>query len=274
MSLIPNREAGVLNVFFRAGAALRIGQSDADNYVSLCSASPGESGTSANEVTSRVILDSWGGILAEGGSTVFKSNEEISWTPGTVETATHFLMSDAASTTHNFSAPLAATVNIGASDTVRIRSGKLVVAITGLLSVEGGNGSPAFEILAYMLAGATTVADFTNGYFGLSSTAPNPDGTNVTEPSGGAYLRTSSINFASTLFTAAVAGSSPSTLTSQSAIIWPEATASWGTMTHWICYSNSIGGQLLYYGTLDNPTEVTNGIQPRLDTGDLVLSCD
>jgi hypothetical protein len=273
MSLIPSLEAGVLEVFFKAGSVGRICNASADVYVALCSASAGESGTSANEVTTRVIVDTWTTPFVESGVVVCKSNEEASWTPGAV-TASHFLLSNVNTTTHRFHDALAATVNVGASDTVRIRPGKLVVSIDGLLSREGGNGSPAYEILDYMLRNATTVSDNAGGYFGLSTTAPAPDGSNVTEPSVGAYARTSSIGFSTPLFTAATSGSSPTTLTSQAPVIWPEATASWGTPTHWVCYDASTSGNLLYYGEIDNPAEVTNGLQPRLDTGDLVLSCD
>lgn len=273
MSLVPSLEAGVLDVFFKAGSASRIGTSGGDVYVSLCSASPGESGVSANEITSRVIVDAWSVPFVESGVVVCKSNEEASWSPGAA-TATHFLLADSSSTNHEFYDSLAATVNIGAADTVRIRSSKLVVAIDGLLSREGGDTSPAWEILDFMLRGSASVNDNTTGYFGLSTTAPTPNGTNVTEPSVGAYARTSSINFATTLFTGATSGSSPTTLTSTAAVVWPEATASWGTPTHWVCYDASTAGNLLYYGEIDNPAEVTNGLQPRLDTGDLVLSCD
>lgn len=278
MSVIPGIETQILEYFFQADATVaRISDTGGDSWVSLCSASPGESGTSANELTSpRQEIDQWTAPFVSGGVLQCISAEEITFTTGDSGVATHFLLSPVSTTTHLFLDTLATSVTFGTSDVVRIRSGKMVITCSGLFSADGGFGqsAPGYALFQNLLR-AGSVADKSSGYFGLSSTAPAPDGTNVTEPTVGAYARTSSITFSSTLFSgASTSGSSPTTLTNTSAVVWPTATASWGTMTHWVCYSASTGGYLLYYGTLDNPAEVTNGLQPRFAVGDLVFSCD
>lgn len=90
----------------------------------------------------------------------------------------------------------------------------------------------------------------TSYYIGLSTTAPNIGGTNVTEPSTSAgYARVQLTNL-----------SQPSVgvVTNQSAINFNESTSSWGTITHFVIYDSSVvgDGNLLMYGTLTTPRVV------------------
>jgi hypothetical protein len=280
MSVTTTVEAEILEYYFKDSATRpRIGSS-AGSYIGLCSASPGEAGAAANELTNLgatrpFLLDtSWN--AAASGQTSFP--DEISWSATGSGAATHWLLGATAtlSSEHDFYDTLAATVNYQSGDTVRIRNIptlKLIVKCEGMFAYgSADSSSPANSVLDILLRDATT-ANPTTGFFGLSSTAPNPDGTNVTEPTGGAYTRTSFITFSS-YFTGSVVGSSPSTLANTTAIVWPLATSSWGTVSHWVCYSSGTGGNLLYYGTLDTPVEVLGGLQPRFEVGDLVLACD
>lgn len=84
----------------------------------------------------------------------------------------------------------------------------------------------------------------TKYYIGLSTTAPTPEGTNVTEPAASAgYAR---VELSS--LSAPVDG----LVTNQQAINFNESTSSWGTITHFVIYDAAAvkSGNLLMYGTL------------------------
>lgn len=79
-------------------------------------------------------------------------------------------------------------------------------------------------------------------YIGLSTTAPSVTGSNVSEPStasGYARVKLDSLS-------APDAGVVENT----SNINFPESTASWGTITHFVIFDAATGGHLLMYGTL------------------------
>ena len=84
-------------------------------------------------------------------------------------------------------------------------------------------------------------------YIGLSSTEPTAAGGNVSEPSttGTAYARVQLTSL-----------SSPSNgvITNESAISWPESTATWfsaaAPATHYVIYDAASGGNLLMYNAL------------------------
>lgn len=91
---------------------------------------------------------------------------------------------------------------------------------------------------------------FSNAYIGLSTTQPSVDGTGVTEPSASAgYKRV-----------AASGGSFVSNngmISNTNYIYFPEATSSWGTVTH-ICVFSGTGSsaQLRYFGELSPQKEI------------------
>ena len=103
-------------------------------------------------------------------------------------------------------------------------------------------------------------------YIGLSKTEPNIQGTHVTEPSGGGYARV------------AIRGSDltePTTsgrITNINTIVFPEATGSWGTVTHYVIYDAAAGGHLLMYGALMEPCAVSNGADVAFRVGALTLT--
>lgn len=84
-------------------------------------------------------------------------------------------------------------------------------------------------------------------YIGLSTTAPNINGTNVTEPAGSGYARMELNNL-----------STPSggVVTNTVSIDFPESTASWGTATHFVIYDALVNGNLLQYGPLSTPRSI------------------
>ncbi len=102
-------------------------------------------------------------------------------------------------------------------------------------------------------------------YIGLSSTAPNADGTGVTEPTGNGYGRTliGTQNQTSTyMFPAASDGQAANS----KIIYFPEATGSWGPqLTHFVLFNSETSTQasaVLAYAKLthdgeDAPISVT-----------------
>ena len=93
-----------------------------------------------------------------------------------------------------------------------------------------------------------------NYYIGLSTSAPNVNGTNVNEPSTSAgYARV---------------------VTNTQAINFNESTASWGTITHFVIYDSDTvgGGNLLMYGVLSTPRSVETATIMTIKEGYLSLS--
>lgn len=94
----------------------------------------------------------------------------------------------------------------------------------------------------------------------LSTTTPNQDGTGITEPTGGAYARAETVP--------ADWGRSGDEVSNAEVINFPEATASWGTATHFVLYDNTTP---IGFGALQSPVAIGTGIQPRFNVGQLVV---
>ena len=79
-------------------------------------------------------------------------------------------------------------------------------------------------------------------YVGLSTADPTDDATGLTEPSGNAYARvaTSGANW-----NAASSG----TIDNANDITFPEASGSWGTLTHFALFDAASGGNMLAHGS-------------------------
>lgn len=103
-------------------------------------------------------------------------------------------------------------------------------------------------------------------YIGLSITAPNVNGTNVTEPSESAGYK----RVALTTLSEPASG----VVTNTQAINFNESTASWGTITHFVIYdSEEVGsGNLLMYGVLSTPRSVETATIMTIKEGYLSLS--
>lgn len=91
----------------------------------------------------------------------------------------------------------------------------------------------------------------TTFYIGLSRTAPNVSGGNVTEPStsGTGYSRVQ-------LTTSNMGAPSNGAISNTALISFPEATANWFTASapasHYVIYDSKTGGNLLLYNALKN----------------------
>jgi hypothetical protein len=96
----------------------------------------------------------------------------------------------------------------------------------------------------------------------LSTSAPTDAGGNVSEPSGGAYARkqtaASDWNTASGRLT-----------DNATALEFAEATASWGTITHFALYDAATGGNFLGWGALTTSKAIGAGDTPRFAAGAL-----
>ncbi len=107
---------------------------------------------------------------------------------------------------------------------------------------------------------------------------PLDDGTGMNEPSGGAFARASVTNN-DTNFPAATSPGGVGTKKNGALITFPQATADWGTVTHWAMYDADPAGNLLYKGEIKSGgaavvRSVLNGDQPRFLVNGLVLTCD
>jgi hypothetical protein len=109
-------------------------------------------------------------------------------------------------------------------------------------------------LLDHFLGKAAYTAD-TNHFVALSTTTPTEAGGNFTEPGAGAYARVST---AAADWNSA-AGTAPAISDNLNAITFPEATASWGTVTHFGIYSASTAGTLRCWGALATSKAIDSG---------------
>jgi len=101
----------------------------------------------------------------------------------------------------------------------------------------------------------------TTVYVALYTSDPGPDDTG-TEVSGNGYQRV------------AVIFGAPSNrqIANSADVEFPEATGSWGTITHIGIKDAATGGNLLAYGPVTNPKPIDAGDQVIFRTGNIVIS--
>lgn len=85
-------------------------------------------------------------------------------------------------------------------------------------------------------------------WIGLSTTAPNVNGINVTEPAAS--------NGYSRIKLDMLSEPAVGVVTNKTNIDFNESTASWGTVTHFVIFDAQNGGNLLQYGALSTPRSV------------------
>ena len=88
-------------------------------------------------------------------------------------------------------------------------------------------------------------------YLGFSTTSPNEDGTNVTEPSTSDYERIR-LSRAEDVF----AESEDGVVRNETALYSVNTTNSWGELTHYCVFDAQYEGNLLFYGELSRPRTV------------------
>jgi len=108
-------------------------------------------------------------------------------------------------------------------------------------------------------------------YVALSVAAPGESGSTASEPttpgSGKNYAR---VAIYSGTWNAAVGGSLDNAL----AITFNEASADWGTISHFMVYTQSTAGTMICWGSLDTAKTISSNDTPRFAAGDLKISLD
>lgn len=120
-----------------------------------------------------------------------------------------------------------------------------------------------------------------NIYFGLSTSTPNRDGTNVTEPSSETgysrvRIRYSQLDGSTYVFNEPAYDSSTNTVktSNQVQIMFPEAKSSWGTITHFVIYTSSTGGTPIAYGALTSSVSPSANQIAIIPVGGAVLEIE
>jgi len=103
----------------------------------------------------------------------------------------------------------------------------------------------------------------TSWYVGLFTSDPTETGAAGTEVSGGSYARTA-VTFSIT----------DNAATNSAAIEFPEATASWGTITHIGVHDASTGGAMIVHAPLTSSKAIASGDVFRINAGDLDITLD
>lgn len=125
------------------------------------------------------------------------------------------------------------------------------------------------KILNYITAKSETIS-ITSGtgkcYLGLSTTTPNGDGTNFTEPKAGSYARVQLNILEAQQWTDKWGTVANGTVTNKDEITTHECTEEegWGTLTHFGIFDSVTGGTPLAFDLLTDPDGEPdeNGIYP------------
>lgn len=112
--------------------------------------------------------------------------------------------------------------------------------------------------------GKATLTAPANLFVALSTTTPTDAAGNFTEPVGNGYARVST---APADWNAA-SGTAPTVIDNASVITFPEATGSWGTVTHFGLFTASTGGTPVVWGALRTSRAVDSGQTPRFAAGE------
>ena len=120
------------------------------------------------------------------------------------------------------------------------------------------------------LTGKTNSLDFGTIYAGLSKTEPTVSGdstTNITEPStsGTGYKRVL-IGSSSQALTQLMGSATGGSTTNNQIVKFDEVLASWGTLTHFVLFNSSSGGQALAFGNLVDDGGQATSITPTLNS--------
>lgn len=112
------------------------------------------------------------------------------------------------------------------------------------------------------LYGGASLSQPTKLYLGLSTTTPNADGGNVTEPSGNGYQRIE-ISNDSTFWEAATVAN-PAIKQNKITVEFPRAIGPWGEITHWVLFD---GNTVVDFAALEIPKIITKGDIARFEPG-------
>ncbi len=119
------------------------------------------------------------------------------------------------------------------------------------------------KVLDHVLATAAYTAP-SAVYVALFTADPTDTGDTTNEISAGGYARTQAT------FRAASGGSA----SNSADVTFPQATADWGTITHFAIMDAATAGNMLYSGALTASKTVTNGDTFKFAAGDLTVTED
>lgn len=101
-------------------------------------------------------------------------------------------------------------------------------------------------------------------YLGLSSTTPSIDGGGVTEPLASAgYIRVALNDLSEPI---------NGSISNDADISFPESSASWGTMTHFVVFDSATDGNLLMFESLSQNRSVETATIVTVKSGSLKLT--
>ena len=139
--------------------------------------------------------------------------------------------------------------------------------------------SKANELLEQLFHTAGTTKTYY--YIGLSTTAPNPDGSNFTEPQipsdavddGGKPI---TVNEYQRVNLQDVMGAASNAIIKNSAIIFFNEAEhyGWGTITHFGIFTAKTGGKPIFYGELSSSVQIPRNYIPIFRAGKLQVGLD
>lgn len=101
-------------------------------------------------------------------------------------------------------------------------------------------------------------------YLGLSSSAPDVDGSGATEPLASAGYSRVELN--------SLDVPTNGVITNRSEISFPESSASWGTVTHFVLYDAPVNGNLLMFNVLSQARSIEQATIVMVKAGSLKLT--
>lgn len=104
-------------------------------------------------------------------------------------------------------------------------------------------------------------------YVGLSTSNPVDDASGLAEPSGNSYVRIATTG-------ADWNTASGGTIDNANDITFPQASGSWGTLTHFALFDAASGGNMLAHGSLNVSKSISSGDTVKFTAGDLDVSLD
>lgn len=105
----------------------------------------------------------------------------------------------------------------------------------------------------------------TNLWIGLSTADPLDNETGLAEPSGNNYSRVSTAG-------ADWNASSGGATANATDVSFPEASGSWGTITHFGVFDAASAGNMVAHGTLGVPKLITSGDTAKFAAGDIAVT--
>lgn len=104
-------------------------------------------------------------------------------------------------------------------------------------------------------------------YVGLSTADPTDDASGLAEPSGNSYARVAT---AGADWNVASGGA----IANANDVTFPEATGSWGTITHFAIFDAASAGNMLAHGALNVSKSISSGDTAKFAAGDLDVTLD